>query len=365
MSELVYCPIIKGKVNDIRAFAFVSQVLAPSVVPLYELPPFKPTDDPETVLSKFALRLRKLGGERRSYIDFPLLRPGSTVTTGEPALAAAYGQLNMLQVSFQPVFGFDRDDTLWSTVIDQARRAGGLLLRLDTDDLDFPQDTIDQIADLRTRGQDLRQLDVMVDHRSLVPGGDVMTAASATADFIDRLCSSIPVRSVLIAGSSAPKTVSDVERDSYGAVTRRELSLWAHVASERLPIRPIYADYGVIHPDFTDQTPSTHINGKIRYTEGSTFHIYRGHSLRQGDKFEQYRTLSSAVSRSRHYQGSSFSYGDRYIYECATGHSGTGNAGTWVLVDQNHHITYATQQLRRLAGLAEAGVSASQILAQA
>jgi hypothetical protein len=365
MSEFLYCPVIKGKANDIKALAFVSPVLMPQVKPLYELPPFKLTDDPEKVLSTFARRLAKFAGGRPAYVDFPVLRPGARAASGESALAAAYGQLNALLLRFEPVFGFDRDDALWPVVIEQAKRSGGLLLRLDSEDLEFAQDTTHQIADLRARGLDLHDLDVMIDQRSLVSDDQAMAAASATADFIDALCSAVPVRKILVAGSSAPKTVSDIERDSYGTISRRELALWAHVSSERLPVQPIYADYGVIHPDFTDQTPSTHINGKIRYTEGATFHIYRGHSLRQADKYEQYRGLSAAVSRSRHYQGSSFSYGDRYIYECATGHSGTGNPGTWVLVDQNHHITYVSRQLRRLSGVAAQGASAAQILAQA
>ncbi len=365
MSDFVYCPIIKGKANDIKAFAHVNPTLASVVKPLYELPPFKQTDEPETVLSKFALRLQKFGGNRPSYVDFPLLRPGTRAASGETALAVAYGQLNMLRVRFEPVFGFDRDDALWGIVIAQARRSGGLLLRLESDDLEFIHETIDQILDLRARGLDFGLLDVMIDRRALNSDTETMVAASATADFIDALHSAVQVRKILVAGSSAPKTVSGIERDSYGAISRRELTLWAQVASERLPVRAIYADYGVIHPDFSDQTPSTHINGKIRYTEGTTLHIYRGHSLRQGDKFEQYRVLSTAVSRSRQYQGSSFSYGDRYIYECATGHAGTGNAGTWVLVDQNHHITYTAGQFRRLAEMAATGSSASQILAHA
>ncbi|URI09421.1 beta family protein [Aquincola tertiaricarbonis] len=364
MSDFLYCPIIKGKANDIKALAYVSPVLMPEVKPLFELPPFKPTDDPEVILAKFARRLAKFAGGRLSYVDFPLLRPGAKTSSGEAALAVAYRQLNALWLRYEPVFGFDREEAMWGTVIEQANRSGGLLLRLDGDDLQFPEDTIHQIADIRARGFDLRHLDVMIDHRSLTSDEGTMASASATADFIDDLCAAISLRKILVAGSSAPKTVSEIERDSCGTIPRRELVLWAHVASERLPVQPIFADYGVIHPDFSDQTPSTHINGKIRYTHGASFHIYRGHSLRQEDKYEQYRGLSAAVSHSSHYQGSSFSYGDRYIYECATGHSGTGNPGTWVLVDQNHHITYTARQFRRLAGLAASGGSATELLLQ-
>lgn len=81
----------------------------------------------------------------------------------------------------------------------------------------------------------------------------------------------------------------------------------------------------LIHPDFSDLTPSPHINGKIRYTQGSKLHVHRGQSLRQGDKYEQYRGLASEVLHSSHYQGGAFSYGDQYMHDCATGHAGTGN----------------------------------------
>lgn len=363
-SEFVYCPVIKGKVNDIKAVAFVSPALSSNIKPLFELPPFKPTDDPERVLAKFAMRLRKLHGNRRAYVDFPLLRPGARARSGESALSVAYGQLNMLLVPFEPVFGFDRDDSCWGLVIAQAISSGGMLLRLDRDDIDFPQDTIEKVVDLTARGLDPRMVDIMIDRRALTDRVETVAAASATADFIDDLFRVVQVRRVLVAGSCAPKNVSVVERDSHGAIHRHELDLWAHVASERLPIQPIFADYGVIHPDFSDLTLATHINGKIRYTAGAEIHIHRGHSLRLFDKFEQYRTLAADVLRRPYYKGSAFSYGDRYVYECATGQAGTGNAGTWVLVDQNHHITLTAMQFQRLAQTAASGASADQLIRQ-
>ncbi|HIE4837670.1 beta family protein [Burkholderia multivorans] len=106
------------------------------------------------------------------------------------------------------------------------------------------------------------------------------------------------------------------------------------------------------------------MNGKIRYTHGAKLHIHRGHSLRQGEKYEQYRRLAAAVVGSSYYQDRTFSYGDRYIYECATGHAGTGNPGTWVLVDQNHHISYTVKQAVRLRALATQGASIEELLEQ-
>jgi Beta protein len=364
-ADFLYCPIIKGKMNDIRAMAYVAPQVAEHIKPLYELPPFIPTDKPEDLLARFAKRLSKLASVRPSYVDFPLLGPGARTSNNEIALQVAYGQLNAVRVPFEPVYGFDRDDVLWPLVIKQANQSGGMLLRLDSDDLEFPTETIERITDLRSRGLDLRMLDIMIDRRYLSSKQNALSAAADAADFIDSLASTITIRKILMAGSCALKTVSEIDKDGFGEVQRHELTLWTSAATKQLPITPIYSDYGVIHPDFSDLVPATHINGKIRYTEGTKFHVHRGHSLRQGNKFGQYRVLSANVVASSHYQGSNYSYGDRYIHDCATGHAGTGNAGTWVLVDQNHHFTYMVNQIQRLRAQLGRGLSADSILESA
>lgn len=363
--DFSYCPIIKGKANDIKAMAYVAPAQAAFVKPLYELPPFKPTDKPEEATAKFATRLAKLASHRRCYVDFPMLKPKARTAEGELALEVAFGQLNARQIPFEPVFGFDRDEALWPFIAEQALRSGGLLLRLDADDIEFADETIERVLDLSRYGIDSRYVDVMIDRRYVESREGALGAAVETADFIDSLASRVRFRRLIVAGSCAPKSVAAVERDGYAAIPRHELTLWATLASERLPVRPIYGDYGVIHPDFSDLTLSTHINGKIRYTQGTQLHIHRGHSLRQGDKYEQFRVLAAAVAKSRHYRGQNFSYGDRYIYDCATGHAGTGNPGTWVLVDQNHHIAFASEQMSRLSSLALQGSNADAILQQA
>ncbi|KGX36772.1 beta family protein [Burkholderia pseudomallei] len=360
----VYSPIIKGKLNDIKAMAYVEHSLASQTKPLYELPPFLPTKKPEEELTRFVKRLAKMSGPRQCYVDFPMLKPGTRVETGESALMVGFALLKNAGVNFEPVYGFDRDEAELSTVVQWAQQQGGLLLRLDRDDLDFPDETIERIFELRAMGLDLRMLDLLVDHRYLGTEADALAAAANTCDFVDALTRFVSARAIIVAGSSSPKTVAEIERNSHGEVARQELTLWANVATQRLPANMVFGDYGVIHPDFSDLTPSTHINGKIRYTHGAKLHIHRGHSLRQGEKYEQYRRLAAAVVGSSYYQDRAFSYGDRYIYECATGHAGTGNPGTWVLVDQNHHISYTVKQAVRLRALATQGASIEELLEQ-
>jgi hypothetical protein len=362
--EFLYSPIIKGKLNDIRAMAYVEHSLARQTKPLYELPPFRPTKKPEEELTRFVQRLSKMSGPRPCYVDFPMLKPGAIVVTGESALLSGFALLKNAGVQFEPVYGFDRDEAMLSTVVQWAQQQGGMLLRLDQDDLDFPEETIERIFDLRAMGLDLRMLDLLIDHRYIGTEAEALAAAASTCDFVDALLRFVRVRTVIVSGSSSPKTVVEIGKNSHGAITRQELVLWANVVTQNLPVTLVFGDYGVIHPDFTDLTPSTHINGKIRYTQGTKLHIHRGHSLRQGEKYEQYRRLASAVIGGSYYQGREASYGDRYIYECATGHAGTGNPGTWVMVDQNHHLSYTVKQMATLRTLVTRGLTAEALLDQ-
>jgi len=360
--DYIYAPIVKGKANDIKAVSYLSAEHADRVKPLFELPPFVESDDPEKVLARFSTRLSKLYAKRACYVDLPLLKPGACVASGESVLTVAYGQLNVLGINYEPVYGLDRDESLWPAVIRQAQRSGGLLLRLEIDDMEFGEDTLNRIHDLTLRGLNSRHMDVLLDCRHLAHAESTTHISGVVASFMEQLDAAFQVRKVIVAGSSAPKTVTQIPKNSKGEVTRHELSLWTNLRVRKLPFDVVYGDYGVIHPDFTDLTPSPHINGKIRYTHGRSFHIFRGHSLSQDDRYEQYRKLSHAVLSSSVFQGSSYSHGDRYIYDCATGHATTGNAGTWVMNDLNHHFTFVAQQILRLEGLITRGYPETAIL---
>ena len=363
--DFEYSPIIKGKLNDIKAVSFTAPDVSSRLKPVFELPPFIETDAPEQVLARFAARLSKFYSPRFCYVDFPLLKPGAVTSDGHDVLLTGYRQLDALGVQYEPVYGFDRDSARWHTVLEVATRRGGLLLRLEAEDVEFAQDTLDLIQDLTLRGLNTQRTDVLLDFRYLSDSMAASNAAAAAARFIDQLSTSFNVRRVIVAGSSAPKTVTAIPKNDRGDVLRHELELWAAIRSRELGLDAVYGDYGVIHPDFTDLTPSPHINGKIRYTQGRYFRIFRGHSLREGQGYEQYRTLSQTVMQSGHYQGHMYSRGDRYVYDCASGHATTGNPGTWVLNDLNHHYTYALKQVQRLEVLIYRGYSEDTVLQQA
>lgn len=95
--------------------------------------------------------------------------------------------------------------------------------------------------------------------------------------------------------------------------------------------------------------PSPNANGKIRYTTNGAIRYFRGSSLRKPPRYQQYPQLAQSVVGSGHFMGRNFSVGDRFIYDCAAGTARTGNLGTWVRVDQNHHFEFTAVQLESLS----------------
>jgi hypothetical protein len=363
--DFAYSPVIKGKLNDIKATSQLSANVSKRIKPVFELPPFAETDKPEQVIARFGDRLVKNYSANPCYVDFPLLKSGAKTSTGEGVLTTAYRQLNALSINFEPVYGFDRDNSQWPVVIQQARRSGGMLLRLEADDMEFASDSMDRIQELSLQGLDLRQMDVLLDCRYLPTVEAAGAMSDMAAAFLETLATSFSIRKAIVAGSTAPKTVSAIPENSSRSLNRNELWLWTSLRVKGLGLDVVYGDYGVIHPDFTDLTPSPNINGKIRYTQGKDIHIFRGQSLRKADKYDQYRRLSHGVINSGFYQGHMFSHGDRYIYDCANGQAKTGSPGVWVLNDQNHHFTYVAQQIQRLETLIYRGFPQDAVLQQA
>lgn len=114
-------------------------------------------------------------------------------------------------------------------------------------------------------------------------------------------------------------------------------------------IKPIFADYGVIHPDFSDMGPNQNINGKIRYTVGDQILYFRGHALYNPvNDLGQYHDIARRVVADPRFRGRSYSYGDAVVADCASRHIRPGSPQTWVIADMNHHLTYTCQQVQRL-----------------
>lgn len=349
--NFLYTPIVKGKANDLKAVANLTSGSKSAIKPLIELLPVPKEIKLEAHLDKFADNLTKHLPAGEAFVDFYGLLPGSVTENGENAVAAGFRELEGRGRLVTPTYGFERDDAVWPILRKVVKQMNhGFCFRVDIDDLDDQAE--DTWLELIERTSELKltplTTDLLIDLRD-IRDLDRGNLKDLVLDFLAYKPTANKYRSIILAGSSALKTVTDIPKDGVGEIVRNELLLWAQLQSDLDDSVTLnYADYGIVHPDFTDIGPNKNANAKIRYTEGSKVVIFRGHKLYDPSDFPQYHVLANRVCKSQYYKGRQFSFGDRYIDNCAKKISGSGNLGNWVAADMNHHMEYTTQQMSKI-----------------
>lgn len=362
MSPYLYVPIVKGKKFDCLALTDLSQSSWTVTKPLLELLPFEKVKSVDNQLAAFVGRVADVTARGPVFVDMYGPNPGEKTSTGQLAVIAGLRALARQGLPVTPVYGFQRDDAVWPGLAKPVARLGnGFCFRIDADDLDDQaentwSDIIERAAQL---GQQPAHIDLLLDLRSLHES-DLVQIENAVLDFLTLRPTRYQPRSLILAGSSALKDVTSVPGNGIGMIPRRELQLWARINADLADTSElIYADYGVVHPEFSPVI-SRNANAKIRYSTHRAIHYFRGRSLHQqpGPGFSQYHTLAKRVMDSNLFMGRDFSYGDNYIADCAARKVGTGNLSTWVRVDQSHHFEAAARQLTVLAPQVKATTSA-------
>jgi hypothetical protein len=345
----IYAPVVKAKLNDLKALGALPLSDKAKIRPLIDVMPPTKKQCVEDRLAQAAHYVAKYVPLGDLTVDFYGVA-GLLTADGRDASIAGLEELIARGRRVIPAYGFQRNDEAWGPLRKVIRKlSSGFCFRIDVDDLDDQSE--DTWAQIIERGNELSlsmgDTDLFIDLRS-ISVDEVPALKEEVLDFLHMGPSVPSYRSVTIAGSSALKTVTDVPEDGDTDVSRQELELWGDLARD-LPdsITLTYGDYGVVHPEFSDRGSAKNINGKIRYTRGGRIRYFRGHRL-HGD-FAQYHVLANRVRDSGLFLGRSFSYGDRYLDDVADFRAKSGSPGTWVLADMNHHLQYTCAQMTGLA----------------
>ena len=156
---------------------------------------------------------------------------------------------------------------------------------------------------------------------------------------------SLGFKTFITAGCSIPKSVDLAvkKRDCTGLIIRREVLVWKALRQEFTKMKIIFGDYGVRGPHTNDGHPCKHTNGKIRYTVPEKVFLLRGHPIVEDGGAHQMCDLAEQAVKSPHWLGENFSWGDSRLRACSFG-SFKGSTTTWIAIDTNHHLAYATQE---------------------
>jgi len=351
----VYTPILKGKQNDLKALARLPTDVGPMIKPLIEPPAPVKGESLDVTLDAFVEKLTKYLPSGPAFVDFYWWDDDQRTESGRLATVVGFDALLARGLRVTPVYAVGRGERSWFEMSRIVRQHGqGFCFRVDADQLDDATDATIKEIEARCAKLALKpsEVDIIIDLRD-IRQADWRALRRSSGDFLAALMPGRRYRSIAIAGSSALKEVSaaPVPVDGSLSIDRVELRLWCALLFDLDgATTPVLSDYAVVHPDFSASGPNPNQNAKIRYTHDGVTTYHRGHGLlRPVSDFEQYRDLATRVVRSTAYVGSDFSFGDGYLSRKASGEQGTGNPGTWVLADINHHVTYVTRRIPRLA----------------
>lgn len=198
-------------------------------------------------------------------------------------------------------------------------------------------------------GQDTGQTHLILDLEDQVSTTVAVTAA-ALRPALRTLPHAYDWSSVTITGTGMPTGTAEVGRDGAANIPRSEWALWRSLDAQDFR-RPSFGDYGVQHPDPVSGFDPRFMDSsaQLRYTIAASWFVVRGRGVKKTGN-AQIHDLAAQVVAHAEYPGPDFSWGDRWLNDCARYLCKAADQSVWRKVTTNHHLTYVVRQLASLLG---------------
>lgn len=284
--------------------------------------------------------MHKKWGDSPCFVNLDLIKFTERMATGIHPVCFIFDELRGMKCQAMPVTGLLRDIEYQREIkAASTKDKKGICLRI----------TIEQAA----KGTLKTEIDSLLSTLEIKPSDIDLILDLDAPNFvpldgfrmvIQAIVSKLPYlnnwRTFTLLGTSFPETMGGIKK-GVETVPRHEWQLYKMLVNGLRKARlrlPSFGDYAINHPkvlelDMRKVKPSA----TIGYTVDNHWYIVKGKNVRDYG-FEQYHELSKKVFAARYYCGSTFSWGDDYIQECANRHGKTGSLMTWRQVGTNHHI---------------------------
>jgi Beta protein len=353
-SSTRYVPVLKGRDGEYGALQTLSESVWGVLTPVLELPPIpwdfeadRPARSIDTHLKKVGQKIeRAWGTDRDIFVDLIWISETEKMADNQHPLDFVFSALRSRSVRAVPVAGLIRGDEYLSAcraIIAQDRR--GACLRIQREDFaDFP-DTRSRIEEvMRAINVSVGDVDLLLDLRSL-------TQRSIEAVGVFELIQSIPRlndwRSLITAATSFPQNLIGIPPSDSTYIDRKEWQLWIDTTSliHATGRIPTFGDYAISHPEPAEVDPRImRPSASVRYTCDSAWLVLKARNLRDHG-YEQFHEVCRELIHKPDYAGPEFSWGDRYIADCAAERVGTGNLTTWRKVGTSHHLATVVNEI--------------------
>lgn len=223
----------------------------------------------------------------------------------------------------------------------------GAVLRLSR--ADFASGEIEERlgSKLEAIGLTPERVDLVLDLRNVDwthLGADTMAVESMIA----QLPTAARWRHLALAASSIPPDFRGFARNEVTRVPRAEAWLYEAIFDRRklLARLPVYADYVVANPDPVEEVHADYLpqNALVRYSTSGDWLFARGYDINK-EGSGHIPPLLSRLMKEQGFRDASFSAGDRWIVDAASGDGASGNATIWRRAGSSHHMTLVTQQI--------------------
>jgi len=349
-----YVPILKGKLGEFKALLELESSIKDKITPLIEVPPIpldydtgKPAKSVDTHLKKFVPNIERYWGKQRpAFADLNFI-PDNKMKNGEHPLSSVFQQARSLGLLLTPVTGLYRDpeyQTAAKDIIDTDGR--GVCIRIEPADIE-DEELDNSITELmKTLNVNQTETDLIIDLKE-IQKDQIGLLVRSVRDVIRTLSNPKEWRTLTLVATAFPQTMAGFEPNTISLTNRAEWQLWTtllHNAS-KIARMPTFGDYTVVHPELLEIDPRImQLGAKIKYTFDNDWIIVKGTSIRRGGS-EQTRDLCRNLTSLSEYLKADFSWGDKFIQDCAEEKTGVGSQTTWVTVGINHHITFIVKQL--------------------
>lgn len=357
LSDNTYVPALSWRQGEYQALLRLKSAVKDQVMPLLTIPPvefdfelWQPKKSIHEHAHPFIARFNAKWGKRPAWIALDAKIAEGRMNDGSHVFDYVFDGLRPKGAMAIPALPLNADsDTINAAARATTTDGHGAAVRLRLEDLmaGNPRKAIVNFASSLRIGLD--EMDVIIDlrARNFEPYNVFATALTAA---LKKLGNLYEVRNLVLLGTAIPDSFAQLAKGSDEIPRHDWLFFKALITNMPAEMRrPIYGDHTIVHPEFTAMDMrKVKASGKIVYTTPDTWATRKGGAFR--DNPAQMHTHCEQVisDPAFAFRGANFSYGDKYIADCAVKAESPSNLSRWKNVAINHHITTVADELATL-----------------
>lgn len=352
-NEIKYIPCLRWKQGEYQAVLTLKNSTKKMLLPIIEVPEigydFENQKNNKTIdehLEPFTKRIIDKWGKEKCFIDIKYIEEYPKLKSGQPPVERIFNELRAKGVHAIPITRINQDNVHKKNIKEVTNiDKYGLCIRVDIEDIDEPNFSSNIQELLNEFGLNAENCDFIIDlslpdNDLLKPFSNVLTSIITDLPFLDKW------RTFGIIANSFPSSLSP--HKGLFTIPRNEWQLYK-LLYKKLKQQgariPNFGDYTINNPEVQNYDMRfIKPCANVRYTSETFWVIARGDNVRDNG-YGIFVDLCDKIVKSGYFIGDTFSFGDKYIYDCANNPKLTGNLTTWRKVGTNHHIEFVIQQL--------------------